>query len=90
MRDRITELESAVSRLEANVDGLREQLVEANERIRQLERDLAAELVDESAAQRLRDEPRRPEDGPTEDEDAGSEPEPEGDTDDSAEDIIVA
>ncbi len=41
MTDRIVELESTVAHMEATVDGLREELVDANERIRTLERELA-------------------------------------------------
>lgn len=37
MSDRIDELEAAVARLQASVDGLQDQLVEANDRIRELE-----------------------------------------------------
>ena len=89
MRDRITELESAVNRLESNVDGLRSQLVEANDRIRQLERDLAAELVDEPETARL-----GPTAKPESAAESAEESEPEAPTDettaDSTEDIIVA
>ena len=40
MTDRMVELESAVAHLEATVDALREELVDANERIRALEQEL--------------------------------------------------
>ena len=39
MPNRVKELESAVAQLQATVDGLREELVDANERIRALERE---------------------------------------------------
>lgn len=40
MPNHIAELESTVAQLNATVDGLRDELVDANERIRALEREL--------------------------------------------------
>ena len=51
MSNRITELESAVNRLEATVNGLQEALVDANERIRALERELDRAPADEGQSQ---------------------------------------
>ena len=53
MPNRVAELESAVAQLQATVDGLRGELVDANERIRALERELEGHdeetAVEESA-----------------------------------------
>lgn len=51
MTNRIAELESAVAQLNATVDGLQEELVDANERIRELERQLEDDDDDQSAAE---------------------------------------
>lgn len=40
MPNRVAELESTVAQLRATVDGLRDELVDANERIRSLEAEL--------------------------------------------------
>lgn len=83
MTDRITELESAVERLEANIDGLREQLVEANDRIRELEQELGKGSPDASTDQVSDDAPVDA--GSTEEETTHDEG-----PDETAEDIIVA
>lgn len=63
MTNRVAELESAVAQLQATVDGLRAELVDANERIRALENETAEDpetadnnvvplgLLDESPAE---------------------------------------
>ena len=48
MPNRVAELESTVAQLSATVDGLRGELVDANERIRSLEEELD-HLADEEA-----------------------------------------
>ena len=48
MPNRVAELESTVAQLSATVDGLRGELVDANERIRSLEEELDR-LADEEA-----------------------------------------
>ena len=50
MSNRVRELESAVAQLQATVDGLREELVDANERIRELEQE-AEQKTDQSKAE---------------------------------------
>lgn len=52
MPNRVADLESTVAQLQATVDGLREELVDANERIRALERELESETAVEEAAAR--------------------------------------
>lgn len=49
MSNRVAELESAVAQLQATVDGLREELVDANERIRSLEQALDESDQDEES-----------------------------------------
>ena len=49
MSNRLVELESTVAHMQATVDGLRDELVDANERIRALEQELeAANEIDDS------------------------------------------
>ena len=88
MSNRVRELETAVAQLQATVDGLREELVDANERIRALEQD-AEQKTDQSKAKENGDISLAVLDG---DDAVATEDEVEESDEESAavEDIIVA
>lgn len=88
MSNRVRELESAVAQLQATVDGLREELVDANERIRELEQE-AEQKTDQSKAKENGDVSFSVLDG--DDPVAADEEDQETDEESAAvEDIIVA
>ena len=61
MSNRLVELESAVAHLQATIDGLQESLVDSNERIRALERELEEKDQEPPAKESdVADEPAEP------------------------------
>ncbi len=91
MPNQVAELEATVAQMSATVDGLREELVDANERIRALEREFhEAESVEETEDEGDGDF-LLPPPGSNGHDDADDEPEPESESaEESADDIIVA